>query len=122
MATFKVHESFLYAVENPGADHRSNLNKLVKLGADGSVALGGAGDKVLGVVYETNTEGSDPYGPVTIQFAGIAKIIAGGAIDIGDEVQCGSNGLAAAGSTNAIGVALSKTTGANQLVTVALIG
>lgn len=121
MATMKVNESFLVALD-ANADLTTSLNLLVKVLADGSVGLGGLNDKVLGSIYEAGLSSSAPFGPVTVQFAGIAKVKAASAIEAGQRVNCAAGGKAAAGATNPIGIALSTVAANNEMVQVALIG
>lgn len=120
MATMKVHESFLYAAE-ADADLRTHLNKFCKISSDGEIALAGANEKVFGTIYEVNLSGSVPYGPVTVQFGGIAKVVAGGTVAAGDEVSSDADGEAVTGGTNKVGVALTAG-GDNEVIEVALIG
>lgn len=120
MATAMVNEGLLWAGE-AGADLTDAVGKLVKPTSSGFV-LGGADEKVLGVVYEASLSSSAPYGPVTVQFGGVARVVAGGAISVGAVVACGANGKAKAGTTNPIGIALSKATTDGDVISVALIG
>jgi hypothetical protein len=105
MATMKINESFLWAGE-ADADMRSNLNKFAKLSTDGEVALAGANEKVLGTIVEVNLNASAPFGPVTVQMEGIAKVIAGGTVSIGDEVSSDASGKAVTGGTQKAGTAM----------------
>lgn len=121
MATFKVHESFLYAAE-ADADLRTKLNYFCKVSSDGEIALAGANEKVFGTIYEVNLSGSVPYGPVTVQFGGIAKVVAGAAVAAGAQVSSDADGKGVTAGTNAAGVALSAAGAANDVFEVALIG
>lgn len=105
MATFKQNESFLYAAE-ADADLRTKLNLFAKLSTDGEIALAGANEKVLGTIVEVNLSASAPFGPVTVQMEGIAKVVAGGTISIGDEVSSDANGKAVTGGTQKAGTAM----------------
>lgn len=122
MATMKVHESFLYAAE-ADEDLRTKLNYFVKISADGEIALAGANEKVFGTVYEVNLTGTaGSYGPVTVQFGGIAKVVAGAAIAAGAEVSSDASGKAVTAGTNKVGVALIAAAADGDVIEVALIG
>lgn len=122
MATMKVHESFLYAAE-ADADLRTKLNYFCKVSSDGEIALAGANEKVLGTIYEVNLTGTaGQYGPVTVQFGGIAKVVAGAAVAAGAQVSSDTNGKAVTAGTNAVGVALTAALAENDVIEVALIG
>ena len=121
MATFKVHESLTWACE-AGADLTTSLNKLVKLQGDLTLVLAGDSDKALGSIIEVPLAATAPYGPASVQFGGIAKLSASAAIPAGTRVQAAASGQIKAGTVNPVGVTLEASTGANQLVAVALIG
>jgi len=120
MATFKVNESFLIALE-AAADLTGALKKLVKVDTNGNVALALADDKALGVVYEVPLSANVPYGPATIQFAGIAKVLAGAAVAAGSRVKCDSTSRVIEGSTNPVGIALDSPGAAGVVCTVAMV-
>lgn len=120
MARFQTAETDTVAIE-AGADLRTNLNCLVKVDSNGEIVLCGSGEKALGSIYETNLNSSDDYGPVTVQYRGIAKVKAGGAITKGARVQSGASGKATTGATNPIGVALESASGDGSIIAVALI-
>jgi hypothetical protein len=62
---------------------------LVKVDTAGKAALAGAGDVPLGVVSETVSAAD----AVAVEpFEGIVKVVAGGAIAIGDYVKAGASG------------------------------
>jgi hypothetical protein len=121
MATNKVPESFTYAAE-ADADLRTKLNYFCKISADGEIALAGANEKVFGTIIEVNLQGSVPYGPVTAQFAGIAKVVAGAAVAAGGEVSSDASGKAVTGGTNKVGVALTAASADGDVIDVAIIG
>lgn len=121
MAIMKVVEGLTFTAE-AASDHSSNLHKFCTLNASGEALLSGDGDKALGVITEVNLSTTTPFGPVTIQYGGIAKVKAAGAISIGDRVQSDSAGLATPGTANPAGLALTQATAASQVISVALIG
>lgn len=118
MATFQVPEAFLYA-QDAGEDLSSALYKIAAVASDGDIELCGDGAAALGVIIEGNTENN----PVTVQFGGIAKVLAGGAITAGSKVASDANGLlvTAAADDHAIGLALSAGD-TSDIVPVALNG
>lgn len=87
-----------------GVDLTTALNKFVMLDANGNAVLATAAAKVFGTVIEENNLNY----PVTIQYGGQGKVIvgAGGAIAAGAQINSDSLGLAAAGATNSVGVAM----------------
>lgn len=119
MATMKVPESFLYAAE-ADADLRTKLNFLAKISADGEIALAGANEVCLGTIVEVNLNGAAPFGPVTVQFGGIAKVVAGGTVAAGVLVSSDAAGKAVSGGTNAIGISLVAAV-ANDVFEIALV-
>ena len=121
MATMKVHESFLYAAE-ADADLRTNLNHFAKISADGEIALCGNDEAALGTIVEVNLTGdAGRYGPVTVQFGGIAKVVLGGTVTPGQPVNSDANGEGETGGTNIRGIALTGGV-AGDVIDVALIG
>lgn len=120
MATFKVPEAFTYAAE-AGADLTAGLNLLAKLQADGTAVLAGDGDKAFGTIIENCLQSTVPYGPVSLQFGGIAKCVASAAIQAGNRVQAAASGKVKVGNANPIGMAIETVSAANQLLGVALI-
>lgn len=119
MARAQVNEGFLVALE-AGADLTDAVGKIVKVDANGAAVLCGADEKALGVVYENSLASSAPYGPVTVQFAGIARVRASAAITAGATVAVAAGGLAKTGTTNPIGIALTGATQAGEVISVAL--
>lgn len=87
-----------------GADLSSALNKFVMIDTNGNVVLATAAAKVLGTIIEENNQNY----PVSVQYGGQGKVIvgAGGSIAAGAQINSDASGLAATGSTNAVGVAL----------------
>lgn len=75
-----------------------------------------AGESVLGVAVHDAKAGDS----VAVEAVGITLVEAGGAIAVGDGVVSDAQGCAVASAQNAIGVALSATTGAGELVKVLL--
>lgn len=120
MATALVNEGFLWALE-AGADLTDSVGKIVKVDSSGNAVLCGADEKAFGVVYEAALSGSAPYGPVTVQFAGVARVRASAAIAAGAQVAVAAGGLAKTGTTNPIGIALNAAGGAGEVISVALI-
>jgi hypothetical protein len=118
MAIFKLVEGLTYAVE-AGADLSTSLNRFVKINSSNQVVLAGSGDKVLGTLFEV----AALNGPASVQFGGIAKVIAGAAVAAGARVQSDGNGAAitlAAGVS--AGMALFAASAAGEVIPVALIG
>lgn len=105
MAIEQVVEGLQFA-PNAGADLSGKLHLLVKMSADFTVVLAAAGsDQVVGVLREENTSGN----PVTVQYGGIGKVVAGGTIVAGNRLTSDGSGKAVATTTAAdkvIGVAL----------------
>ena len=105
MALNKVVEGLTWTAE-ASADLRTHLNKFVTIGASGA-ALPSAAAIAVGVIIEVNLNGSSPYGPVTIQTGGVAKVDSGGSISAGAEVEAGNNGVAVAlNAGKSLGIAL----------------
>jgi hypothetical protein len=117
----KVNESFLFAKE-AAADLTGALYKLVKMDNDGNIALAVLGEKALGAVYEVCLQATAPFGPVTVQFAGIAKVIAGGALAAGTRVGPDAASKLVAASTNTTGITIEAAGASGDIVGVALIG
>lgn len=70
---------------------------LVKVDTAGKAALAGAGDVPLGVVSETVSAAD----AVAVEpFEGIVKVVAGGAIAIGDYVKAGASGKVVVETSN----------------------
>lgn len=119
MAFEQVSEAHEYA-RNAGADLSGKLFYLAKVDTDGDIILASAAtDVVLGVIREAATENN----PVTVQFSGIGKAIAGGTIAPGDRLTSDGNGAAIAttSSGNAVfGVAL-MAADANEIFSFAFV-
>ncbi len=105
MAYSQVVDGLLLAL-SAGANLTGKLYYIAKLSSGAAVLGAAATDKLIGVITEENVSGS----PVTVQFGGIAKVIAGGSISEGDLITSDGNGKAVA-TTSAgnriIGIALS---------------
>lgn len=80
--------------------------------ADGTVGLAGNGEKIAGVISEGKVAAKHTSFNTG---GGMLKVLAGGTIAIGDNVQSDANGAAVSGSTNAAGIASSAAI-AGQLV------
>jgi Uncharacterized conserved protein (DUF2190) len=100
-----VPEGFLFAPA-AGANLTGKLYYLAKMSADFAVVLAAAGtDQVVGVIKEENTSGN----PVTVQYGGISKVLAGGTISAGNRLTSDGSGKAVATTTagdKVFGVAL----------------
>ncbi len=119
MAIQQIPEGFMYA-RNAGEDLSAAINKIAHVDTDGDIVLAGAGDHVIGVIYE----GAAADTPCTVQMAGIAKVILGsGGITAGALVKPDASGLgvnAGSAGDKAIGIAL-QTGLITEVVSVALI-
>lgn len=94
----------------------ANVLKNLFIGFDG--ALCGNGAKALGVCNADTSK--DEMTPVTS--VGIALVISGNAVTLGDPIQSDANGKAipfASGSLN--GYAMDAATGANELIRIKLV-
>lgn len=103
MAVAKVPEWALHTAD-AAADlsASTNVNKLLTMNDAGKVNIASTNQVVVGTVIE----GAAADKPVTYQFAGIAKVIAGGTVRAGQKVAANSAGKAVEGSTNPFGIAL----------------
>lgn len=105
MAWEQVSEAHEWA-QNAGADLSEKLHYIARMGSDGDIELGAAAsDKLLGVIRETNVADH----PVTVQFGGVGKVIAGGTVTPGDLITSDGNGkgIATTSSGNRIiGIAM----------------
>lgn len=83
---------------------------------DGTISVADSGEVVAGVI----SEGKIARLRSSFNMAGNPwlRVIAGGVIAIGDQVQAGSNGVAISGGSNPFGRARSATTAAGQIVEV----
>lgn len=117
MAYEMVPESFEVA-QNAGADLSGKLFHIAKVDTDGDIVLAGDGQAALGVIREAAAENK----PVTVQYGGIAKVIAAATFDAGVLVASDGNGQAVLATTGeyAIGMAMEACEGANQIVSVRL--
>lgn len=96
MARFKVTESELLAQE-AGQDLTTSLNLFVALNDAGNIVrCDQQGMQPLGTLFEVPLSSSTPYGPATVQFGGIAKIVLGGTVRPGMKVMTDANGKAVA--------------------------
>jgi hypothetical protein len=104
MAFTKIHESLVYA-RDAGADLSTNLHYFAKVDTDGDIVLAGDGEAALGTIIEAAVENS----PVTVQFGGIGKVIAGGAVTAGNIIASDGDGKAVAAAVGdfVVGIALS---------------
>lgn len=105
MAWEQVVEGLEWA-ENAGANLAGKVHYIVKYDTNGAIVLAAAAtDKILGVLREDGASGK----PVTVQFGGVGKVIAGGTIAAGDLLTSDGSGQAVA-TTSAgnriIGIAL----------------
>jgi hypothetical protein len=86
-----------------GADLSNALNKFGMVDTNGNIVLATAAAKVLGTIIEENNINY----PVTVQYGGQGKVIVGAAaVTAGAVIASDANGLAVAGATNPVGVAL----------------
>ena len=118
MATEQVIEGLEWA-QAAGADLSGKLHYIVKLDTSGNVVLAAAAsDSILGVIREEATSGN----PATVQFGGIAKVIAGGTITTGAAVTSDGSGKAVAASAGnrILGIALSPNIVSGDIISVAL--
>jgi hypothetical protein len=118
MAFEQVVEGLQYA-RAAGSDLTGKLHYICKLDSSANVVLAAAAsDHLLGVIREENTSGN----PVTVQFGGIAKVIAGGTVTCGIRVTADSGGKAVNATTGncVLGVALEAAL-ANEIFSVALL-
>lgn len=81
----------------------------------GKLALCGNGEKIAGVISEGRIAGKH----TSINTGGQLKVIAGGSISVGDNVQSDGNGKAVTGSTNAFGYAINAAS-AGEMVEIAV--
>lgn len=125
MARFKVDEAFTWA-EEAGEDLTTSLNLFMKMATGSSnepvIKKAGAGEKVFGTLFEVPLSSSSPYGPATVQFGGVAKVISGAAVTCGSRVQSDSAGKAVNLTTGiSAGIALQGCTAADVKISVALV-
>ncbi|MDO8614626.1 MAG: DUF2190 family protein [Dehalococcoidia bacterium] len=89
MAYEKIPNEFTHA-QNAGADLSAKLHYFAHVDTDGDIVLAGDGEHVLGVITEAAVENS----PVTVQFGGIGKVVAGATIVAGERIASDSAGKA----------------------------
>lgn len=89
MSIYKLPEAFTYTAP-AAADLSASLNRFVKIDTNGNAAIPNSGDKCIGTVFEAATATN----PVSIQTGGIAKVVCGGTIPAGSEVQSDGAGAA----------------------------
>jgi hypothetical protein len=111
MATMKLDESHVHAAV-AADDLTGKLHYLGNLNAAGEIKVAGAGEVVIGHIYEEAAEGY----PATLATGDHGKCIAAAAINAGVLLQSDADGKAAAGSTNAFGISLTATGGANEII------
>lgn len=90
-----------------GADLTGALFKFVQLNSSGQAILPGtAGNEVYGVVSE-EAKSSATGSPVTVDLAGIVKVVAGGTVATGARVMANTSGQAVTATTglNVAGIA-----------------
>lgn len=103
-----------------GANLTGKLMLFAKMSADNTVVVAAAAtDSIVGVIREENVQGK----PVTVQFGGIAKVIAGGTIVAGNRITADSNGKAVATAVagNLVAGIAMHGADANDVVSVILI-
>lgn len=112
MAITKIHESLVHA-GNAGADLSDKLHYFAKIDTAGNIVLCGDGEAALGTIIEA--AGQD--NPVTVQFGGIGKVVAGGSITAGSRIASDAAGKAvvAAVGDYEVGTALTSAD-ANDIV------
>lgn len=112
---------FKPGVLKAGADLSSHQFKGVKVADDGDVELAGDGNLIAGVLQNKPISGE----ACEIEFDGISKAISGAAIaNAGTKLAVNASGLfiAAAQAKHVVAVNLTPSGGANELISVAVIG
>lgn len=116
MAYAKINESFVHTADaNSDLSAATNVNLLMNLTDAGKAKIAGTDEVVVGVILEAAVADK----PVTYQFGGIAKVIAGGTVRAGQKVKSNSAGKAVEGATNSFGIALVQGV-ANTVISVQL--
>lgn len=93
-----------------GADLTGKLFYFAALDSDGNIVLAGAGAASIGAIIEEATSGN----PASVQMNGIAKVIAGGTIVAGAQVEVDSNGKAVTHSSGvAVGIYMGEANSAS---------
>ena len=85
------------------ADLRGKEFYFASRDSNGKFILGTSGGVIAGVISEGRNTGKH----TSINTGGQLKVVAGGSIAVGDNVQSDGNGAAITGSTNAFGKAIS---------------
>lgn len=102
-----------------GADLSASQYRFVEQSSAGAVTVcNAAGEKALGVVYNDPANGQ----AATIAYGGIARVVAGGAITIGNAIATDNQGRAVAATTGQtiLGEAMSAASTAGEIVSVLL--
>ena len=112
MAFQKIHESFVYAA-NAGEDLSTKLNYLGKIDTDGEIILATTGSAGFPII-----EAAAQNKPVTIQFGGIGKAIAGGSFNAGVDLAVDNAGklVSAGGGVAVVGHSLQASGGDGEVV------
>lgn len=116
MAIQKIHESLLYSAD-AGENLSAKLNYLAKIDTDGEIILATAGSAGFPII-----EAAASGDPVTIQFGGIGKVIAGGTFNAGVDLASDSAGKLVSASAGVAVVGYSVTAGVSGDVVSYLIG
>ena len=85
------------------SDLTGKENYFCKRGTDGKIALAGNGESIAGVISQGRTTGK--HTSYNTKGNPILKVVAGGTLTTGDEVQSNADGEAVSGSTNPFGYA-----------------
>jgi hypothetical protein len=88
-----------------GSDLTGKEFYFCKRGTDGLIALAGNGESIAGVISQGRTTGK--HTSYNTRGNPILKVVAGGTITVGQEVQSNADGEAIAGTTNPFGYARS---------------
>lgn len=117
MSIYKLVEGLTYA-EFAAADLSEKLHHFVSVDTDGHIILAGTAAPVLGTLYEAGKEGE----PVSVQFGGIVRVVAGGSVAAGARVASDTNSKAvtAGSATRVVGIAL-QGGDADEIIPVALV-
>lgn len=116
MAFEQVPEMLEYA-RNAGADLSAKLFYLAKIDTDGDVVLAGDGEAVAGVIREAAVADK----PVTIQFGGIAKVIAAASFNPGTKLASDGNGKAVTATSGEYCFGIALTAGADGTIVSVLL-
>lgn len=111
----------VYAISlTAAADLSSHLYKFCTVGASGVALNTTAGGRCLGVIYTNDADAAGRRVPVA--YSGVAKVTAGAAVAIGDDVQSDNAGLAieAAAGDYSMGTALEAATASGDVIAVLL--